>query len=82
MMTDIEPYPVLQTIDGKETRVLRHLERSQGEEKSLWLFVSERRSPLTDHTVRKIIPRGFLGSRKTPDCHQGFSLPPQPVRDR
>ncbi len=49
--------PSVQVIDGKEMRLLRALERSQGEERSPWLFVSERRSLLTDHSVRKIVER-------------------------
>ncbi len=49
--------PSVQPIDGKEMRLLRSLERSQGEERSSWLFVSERKSPLTDHSVRKIVTR-------------------------
>ncbi len=47
--------PSVQPIDGKEMRLLRQLERTQGEERSPWLFVSERKSPLTDHSIRKII---------------------------
>ncbi len=49
--------PSVQPIDGKEMRLLRALERSQGEERSPWLFISERKSPLTDHSVRKIVTR-------------------------
>jgi site-specific recombinase XerD len=38
-------------------RLLRALERSQGEERSPWLFISECKSPLTDHSIRKIVTR-------------------------
>ncbi len=49
--------PSVQPIDGKEMRLLRKVERSHGEERLPWIFISERRSPLTDHTVRKIVTR-------------------------
>ncbi|MBD1803959.1 tyrosine-type recombinase/integrase [Microcoleus sp. FACHB-SPT15] len=43
--------PSVQPVDGKEMRLLRQLERTQGEERAPWLFVSERKSPLTDHSI-------------------------------
>jgi integrase len=49
--------PSVQPIDGKEMRLLRKVERSHGEERLPWIFISERRAPLTDHTVRKIVTR-------------------------
>ena len=49
--------PSVQPVDGKELRLLRQLERTQGEERSPWLFISERKSPLTDHSLRKIVER-------------------------
>lgn len=49
--------PSVQPIDGREMRLLRQLERTQGKERSPWLFISERKSPLTDHSIRKIIAR-------------------------
>jgi integrase len=33
------------------------LERLQEGEHSPWLFISERKSPLTDHSIRKIVTR-------------------------
>ncbi len=47
----------VQCIDGDEMRALRVVQRDQESNPSLWIFTSERRSPLTDHTVRKIIAR-------------------------
>ncbi len=49
--------PSVQPIEGKEMRLLRVVERSQGQERLPWIFISERRAPLTDHTVRKIVTR-------------------------
>jgi len=44
-------------IDGRELRGLRALLRSQGKEPSPWVFVSERKAPLTPDTVRKLVTR-------------------------
>ncbi|MGI2909367.1 tyrosine-type recombinase/integrase [Tolypothrix sp. VBCCA 56010] len=48
--------PSNQQIDGKELRLLRSLKR-EAKDKSPWMFMSERGSPLTDDAVRKIISR-------------------------
>lgn len=50
-------FPSVQPIDGKEMRLLRMLERLQASDKSHWLFLSERKAPMTDHSVRKIVTR-------------------------
>lgn len=50
-------FPSVQPIDGKEMRLLRMLERLQAGDKSHWLFLSERKAPMTDHSVRKIVTR-------------------------
>jgi len=44
-------------IDGRELRGLRALLRSQKEEPSPWMFVSERKAPLTPDAVRKMVAR-------------------------
>jgi integrase len=49
--------PSVQGIDGDEMRALRVVQRDQESNPSLWIFISERRAPLTDHTIRKIIAR-------------------------
>jgi integrase len=48
--------PSVQPIDGKEMRLLRKVERSHGEERLPWIFISERHAPLTDHTVARLSP--------------------------
>jgi len=49
--------PSTHPIDGRELRGLRSLQRNQGKEPSPWVFVSERKSPLTPDAVRKVIRR-------------------------
>ena len=48
--------PSNQQIDGKELRLLRSLKRD-AKDKSPWMFMSERGTPLSDDAVRKIISR-------------------------
>jgi integrase len=48
--------PSNQQIDGKELRLLRSLKR-EAKDKSPWMFMSERGTPLSDDVVRKIISR-------------------------
>jgi integrase len=48
--------PSNQQIDGKELRLLRSLKR-EAKDKSPWMFMSERGTPLSDDAVRKIISR-------------------------
>lgn len=49
--------PSTHPIDSRELRLLRALHRNQGKEPSPWLFVSERKSPLTPDTIRKLVTR-------------------------
>jgi integrase len=49
--------PSTHPIDGRELRGLRALLRSQGKEPSPWVFVSERKAPLTPDAVRKMVAR-------------------------
>lgn len=48
--------PSVQPIQGDELRGLRALKR-EAKDKSPWIFMSERKSPLSDHAVRKIVTR-------------------------
>jgi type 1 fimbriae regulatory protein FimB/type 1 fimbriae regulatory protein FimE len=60
--------PSVHPLRGPELRALRQLQREP--EKSSYIFVSERRSPLTDSTVRKMIARAGRQA--------GFTFPVHP----
>ncbi len=64
--------PSNQPILGDELRALRKLQRDYPD--SSYLFVTERKGPLTDHTVRKLVTRAGISA------NLGFPVHPHMLR--